>query len=552
MVSYPIPDNESSRLECLLQYNVLDTIPESAYEDIVKLAAHICEVPIALISLIDQDRQWFKAKVGLEVEQTPRELAFCAHAIMQSEVFVVQDALSDERFATNPLVTSEPRIRFYAGCVLEAPSGYNLGTLCIIDRVPRQLSLEQHAALKALSRQVISQLELRKYSTLLEQNIKNLKKSEAQNRALLAAIPDSMYLIDSTGHVIDFKQRKETDLIAFGSEIIGKPLEEILPESLATKTKQLVNQAIKDQVIQLYEFSYQLKDRLRDYESRVVAIGENEALAIIRDITYFKELDRLSAEFTSKTLKQKEELEQANLKLKELDRIKAEFTAMLVHDLKTPLSVISGTLQLLEMGDEFDQETIKEMISTANKSLAKMLDLINDTLEVFRSEDQKIIIRKENFSSTDFLRELVEETQLAAYSNQIKVESAIDKDLPNISVDKKQLERAFSNLLSNAIKFTPKDGKITIEATTIEGQGVETGLTWLVINITDTGQGIAPEEIPYIFDPYRQAASKKAYLGVGLGLAIVKRIIAAHRGKISVRSQLGVGTCFTISLPIET
>lgn len=550
MANYPIPDNEILRLESLHKYNVLDTMPEPAFDDIVKLAAQICDVPISLVSLIDEDRQWFKAKVGLAAEQTPRDVAFCAHAIMKSGFFVIQDALLDERFATNPLVTSDPNIRFYAGCVLGTPEGYNIGTLCIIDRKPRELNTSQYEALQALSRQVIAQLELRKYSNTLKEALENLKKSEAKNRAFLSALPDSMYLISSDGHVLALKARKENELAVFGSEIVSKTLEQILPKELAIKTKQLVEQAIENEEVQVYEYEYNVLNKIRHYESRVVKSGEDEALAIIRDITDRKEAENLRAEFAAETIKQKERLEEANLKLKELDRVKAEFTAMLVHDLKTPLTVVSGTLQILEMGDVFSKEEVADMITTANTSLVKMLDLINDMLEVFRSEDQEIKLRVEEISPTSFLKEHVEETQMAAYSSQISVESNIDKDLPKLVVDRKQFGRALSNLLSNAIKFTPTGGKITIEAHLEKGKGVEAGLTWLLISITDTGQGIEAQELPYIFDPYRQAISKKAYLGVGLGLAIVKRIIAAHGGSISVQSQVGIGTCFTISLPI--
>ncbi len=161
MTAAPLPANESQRLERLRNYGVLDTPAEEAFDRVARLAAAILDVPIALISLIDDGRQWFKAKVGLDAPETPRDFAFCAHAILGNDVFVVADAALDPRFKTNPLVVGDPKIRFYAGAPLTTHDGLNLGTVCAIDRKPRTLTEEQKVLLRDLGAIVIDQMELR-------------------------------------------------------------------------------------------------------------------------------------------------------------------------------------------------------------------------------------------------------------------------------------------------------------------------------------------------------------------------------------------------------
>jgi GAF domain-containing protein len=170
-----IPENEAQRLAALREYHILDTAAEQTYDDITALAAYICEVPIAVISLVDESRQWFKSKHGLTEVETPRDVAFCAHAILQTEPMIVQDALKDTRFADSALVTRSPHIRFYAGFPLATPEGLALGMLCAIDRKPRQLSAEQHHAMQALARQVMALLELRRVSAGLAEALEKVK-----------------------------------------------------------------------------------------------------------------------------------------------------------------------------------------------------------------------------------------------------------------------------------------------------------------------------------------------------------------------------------------
>jgi signal transduction histidine kinase/CheY-like chemotaxis protein len=165
----PPTSEEATRLKVLYDYDVLDTDAEKIFDDLTQLAAQICDTPITIISLIDADRQWFKSTVGLDVEETSRDIAFCAHAIHQQKIFEVEDTLKDKRFFDNPLVTSKPNIRFYAGTPLISPNGHAIGTLCVIDNKPNKLTQVQRHALEVLGRSVISQMELRRSIKALKQ-----------------------------------------------------------------------------------------------------------------------------------------------------------------------------------------------------------------------------------------------------------------------------------------------------------------------------------------------------------------------------------------------
>jgi GAF domain-containing protein len=192
----PILPNEKQRLNVLWQYDVLDTMPEEVFDDLTELAARICEAPIAMITLVDEDRQWFKSKIGVTTSETSRDISFCGHAIAHSELFIVPDATKDQRFERNPLVISDPKIRFYAGAPLVTPDGHALGTLCVIDKVPRELRPDQKSALRVLARHVMTQLELRRRSHELAHARKerdriedDLRKTQAELARIRAQPP---------------------------------------------------------------------------------------------------------------------------------------------------------------------------------------------------------------------------------------------------------------------------------------------------------------------------------------------------------------------------
>jgi anti-sigma regulatory factor (Ser/Thr protein kinase) len=191
--------DESARLAALRAYRILDTDPEQAFDDLTLLASHICGTPIALITLVDADRQWFKSRIGITVSETSRAVSFCARAIEQRSPLIVPDTLGDPRFSDNPLVTSEEGIRFYAGVPLVNPEGHALGTLCVADRVSRTLNAEQLEALRALTRQTEAQLELRKNLKELSDALAERDRAEARREKLITDLRAALENVNKLG-----------------------------------------------------------------------------------------------------------------------------------------------------------------------------------------------------------------------------------------------------------------------------------------------------------------------------------------------------------------
>ncbi len=274
----------------------------------------------------------------------------------------------------------------------------------------------------------------------------------------------------------------------------------------------------------------------RDYVSKPFHAEE-----VIARVEHQVRMLRLEKELKT----QNENLLDANLKLREINTLKSNFTAMLVHDIRSPMTVVG-----IALGAALDDPALFAVIQPqAQGSYVKIQALLEEMLEVYRSESGQMPFEFATFAPGPWLERTVASHRLQAAAADQEFQFEVAPDLPEIHGDAAKLERVVTNLLANAIKFTPRGGAVRLEASVDHGAGVESGLRWLRITITDTGRGIPAEELPFIFDPFRQTRALDSTRGVGLGLAIVQRIVAGHKGRINVNSQVGFGTTFSLQLP---
>ncbi len=290
----PPPENESARLEALQRYAILDTFPEQEFDDLSRLAAMICGTPIALVSLVDSDRQWFKSKIGIEQPETSRDIAFCAHAILQPDVMVVPDALADERFRANPLVTDDPRVRFYAGAPLISQEGYALGTLCVIDRVPRNLSPEQKEALKALSRLVVTQMELRRSVSDLSRAIRERRMTEEELDQLFTVSLDMLCIAGFDGYFKRINPAWEKTLGMPIAELLAKPFTEFVHPDDRERTAAESEKLDEGEQVISFENRYRCGDGTYRWLlwNATPSLEQKLIFAVARDVTQRKEAER--------------------------------------------------------------------------------------------------------------------------------------------------------------------------------------------------------------------------------------------------------------------
>jgi PAS domain S-box-containing protein len=537
MAQAQITSNEVERLAALRQYSVLDTAPEEALDDLAAMASHICGTPIALISLVDENRQWFKAKLGLQECETPRGQSFCAHALGQRELLIVTDATKDPRFADNPSVIGEPKIVFYCGAPLVTPEGAVLGTLCVIDHVPRMLTREQNQAMQVLARQVMTHLELRRQMTAL-------RMSEERFSSAFEHAPIGMALVSVEGRWLKVNQEICTLLGYSAEELMTKTFQDIThPDDLATDLGHV--QDLLDGKGNSYHLAkrYFRKDgELVWVDLGVSLVSDKQGIPLyfisqILDITENKNAMARQQELTQKALAG--------------ERAKSDFLATMSHEIRTPLNGVLGMADILADTELNDMQ--RECVQTINTSGESLLAVINDILDYSKIEAGRLEMENRAFDLQQCVEEAIDLFATQIRAKKLEVVYLIAPEIPqNLLGDAMRLRQILVNLVGNAIKFTTQ-GEIVVrvEQTMQDHAGCH-----LMFSVSDTGIGIPTEMINRLFNPFQQVdtSTTRRYGGTGLGLAICKRLSAFMGGTIWAESEPGMGSkfCFTAVLPGST
>jgi PAS domain S-box-containing protein len=525
----PIPNHETERLATLRSYGVLDTLPEQSYEDITKLAAFICGTPISLVSLVDGDRQWFKSERGLGVQETPRSQSFCANTLVDAQTLIVEDASTDPRFKDNPLVTGNPNIRFYAGAPIVAPGGHVMGTVCVIDTVPRELSPERIEALEALARQVMVLFEHRAAVTQAEEALGTSREAQ-RHRGELAAIVDSSddaILSKDLNGIISSWNVGASRIFGYSSEeMVGQSILKLIPEELHSDETLILGKIRSGERVEHFETERLTKDGRRINVALTVspvrdALGEViGASKILRDISAQKLVER--------SLLQAEKIAAAG-----------RMASTIAHEVNNPLEAVTNLLYLLR--PLVVDAAGLEYLATAESEIARVSHIAKQTLGFYH----------EHKAASSFSVSEVVENAAAVYAprcalNGITIERSL-RSTQNLLLRRGEIMQAVSNLIANSMYAMASGG--TLFLSTEDMSGEETGV---VITIGDTGAGIAAQNLPRVFEAF---FTTRDAIGTGIGLFVVKQFVEGHGGRIDLESSDEPekhGTTIRIYLPLRT
>jgi PAS domain S-box-containing protein len=533
---------EEERLATLQRYGILDTPPEKAFDDLVRLAAELLEAPIAAVNLIDARRQWFKSEIGLGVREMPLDDSICKFALLGSGMMVVPDTTQDPRFAGNPLVTAASGLRFYAGALLTTPDGIPLGTLCVLDRQarPQGLSASQRFALQTLAEQVMAQIELHRQAGI-ERRLRSSEsarlKGEQRYRTVLDSIDVGFCVIemmyDEHGEPWNYRMIEVNPAFVQHTGLknaVGHTIRELIPTHDIRWSRVYGRVAQTGLPVRVEQHTANLGRWLDVYAARLGDADSRQVAVFLRDITE----ERARAEA----------LQQLADDLADANRRQAEFLATLAHELRNPLAPVRTGLDLLRIGAD-KPGILARVRPMMERQLNHLVHLVDDLLDMARISSGKIELKMADVPLKDVLQRAVEMTLpgIEARRHAFRLEIA-DQDM-TVQADATRLAQVVGNLLSNAAKYTVEGGSIVLEARRAQGRAR--------IAVRDTGIGIPAEALPNIFDMFTQVGRhpEQEHGGLGIGLHLVKQLTELHGGSVHAESTgLGQGSVFVIELPL--
>ena len=523
MQTAAIPANEGDRLEALRRYDILDTPSEEEFDDFTVMASHICGTPIALISLVGGDRQWFKSRVGLEATETSRDVSFCAHLIHTQALLEVPDTQGDDRFHDNPLATGDPHIRFYAGAPLITPDGFVLGSVCVIDRVPRELSPEQRTALSALGRQVMRQIEHKRVARTLEQQ-------RREQAAIVACIADGILELDLDGVIILQNPAAERMLAAAPGELLGREVHETHHHHRADGTVYQVDEC-------------PIHATLRDGVTR----------AARDDVFWRADGSSFPVEYASSALVDDRGVRRGAIVAfrdisdrKELERMKGEFVSTVSHELRTPLTSIRGALGLA-LGGALGEipPKARAMLESASRNSERLTLLINDILDLDKLESGALEFDVQRLDLGRVIRQSVDANEGYAARYDVRLVFFRPEESLTVLGDDHRLAQVMANLISNAVKYSPPGERVEISVER-EGSGAK-------VVVRDHGPGVPEEFRDRIFSRFAQAdgSDTRKRGGTGLGLNIARAIIERLDGRVGFANHADGGAMFYFTIPLD-